>query len=97
MHVQGASEASLEDLDNVHLMPASCDYLDDDMLEVAVESLARFTVLRSLTLRWANGSRMNDNTPPLASGLRQGSRVSRAIPSMCKCIRPHPPVHVVPR
>ncbi len=63
--VQGASEVSLQHMDGVHLE------LDDyEDLDAAEGSLARFTSLRSLSLRTADFCSLDSLSFP--SGLRYG-------------------------
>ena len=71
-HVQGASMTSLEILDGVHLINDVDDSSEEGSQGEGVRSLARFTALRSLALRRANGSTMFRDTPVLPSGLRCG-------------------------
>jgi len=67
-NLQAASEATLTDLDGVHLMPGDFEYLGDS--DEGEGSLARFTALRSLYLRQAHGGSMIFDTPSLPRTLR---------------------------
>ena len=65
---QANSESSLEELDFVHLLPSAWAGHDPP---IPVESLARFTALRSLYLRRADQNSMRTTALPLPTGLRR--------------------------